>query len=265
MIQTPEFEGITLFKMGRELDGQVLYWCAAYLVEDLLIDTGCAHTAAELLAALAESEVKRVVNTHHHEDHIGANALLADKLGVELYAPAAALPLIAQQPKLFPYQELTWGQAPRSRPRPLGEEISTAHHRFQVLPMPGHCPELVVLWEPSRRWAFVSDLWLIRRPKTSRDFENNLQTLTSLQRLKALKPRVLFTGLGDIEEDAVAALSETIAWLQEQRDRIIALAEEGLEPAKIVVRLYGRESVLYEMTQGQFSYENFVRSFLKGP
>lgn len=265
MLETRQFEGVTQFRMGRELGGQVLYWCAAYLVEDLLIDSGCAHTAEELLAALAGRGVRRVVNTHHHEDHIGANALLAEKLGLELYAPLEAIPLIAEQPELYPYQLLTWGVAPRSRPRPLGEEIKTASHRFQALPMPGHSAELVVLWEPRQRWAFVSDLWLVRRPKTSRDFENNLQTLTSLQRLKALKPRVLFTGLGDIETDAVAALADTIAWLEEQRNQIIDLAEAGLEPKEIVQKLYGRESPMYELTQGQFSYENFVRSFLKGP
>jgi hydroxyacylglutathione hydrolase len=265
MIEISQFEGITRFKMGTELDGEVFYWCSAYQVDELLIDSGCAHTAKELLEALEGRGIKMVVNTHHHEDHIGANALLAEKLGVELFAPGAALQRIAKQPELFPHQELLWGRAQRSLPHALGEEISTSGHRLQVIPMPGHSDDLVVFWEPKQRWAFVSDLWLLRHPKTCRNFENNLQALTSLQRLKAMRPRVMFTGLGDIEENAVEALVETIDWLEQCRDRAVGLAEGGMAPGEIVQEMFGRESAHYEMTQGQFSYEHFVRSFLKGP
>lgn len=265
MIEISQFEQVTRYKMGREINGEVFYWCAAYQVDELLIDSGCAHTSGELLEALKGRGVKMVANSHHHEDHIGANALLAEKLGVELYAPGPSLARIAEQPKLYPYQELVWGPAPRSSPKVLGEELTTSGHRLQVIPMPGHSDDLVVFWEPSQRWAFVSDLWLVTRPKTSRSFENNLQALTSLQRLKAMRPRVMFTGLGAIQEEAVEALVETIAWLEECRDKVVGMAEAGKSPAEIVQEMFGKESALYELTQGQFSYEFFVRSFLKGP
>ena len=265
MIQTSQHGPVTCFKMGREIDGQVIYWCGAYLVDGLLIDSGCAHTAPELLEALRDSGVRQVVNTHSHEDHIGANPLLAQELGVALYAPAGSLDYIAgDAPRIHPYQELLWGQAPPSRPQPLGSRVETPKHRFEVIPSPGHSKDSVVLWEPEQGWAFVGDTWLAHRPKASRDFENNLQTMASLRHLRALEPRVLFTGLGGVETQAVEALEETIAWLEEQRDQVLALTARGLEPAEIVQRLYGRESVMHGFTRGQFCFENFVRSFLKG-
>lgn len=62
-----------------------------------------------------------MLNTHHHEDHIGGNALLARELGVELWAPAASLErLAAPEKELYPYQMLMWGPAPPSRPGPWG-------------------------------------------------------------------------------------------------------------------------------------------------
>ena len=37
MIIAGNYGNVTCIKMGRDLDGQVLYWVAAYLVDDLLI------------------------------------------------------------------------------------------------------------------------------------------------------------------------------------------------------------------------------------
>lgn len=52
MIQISQHGPVTRFKMGREIDGRVMYWCAAYQVGDVLIDSGCVHTAPDLLGAL---------------------------------------------------------------------------------------------------------------------------------------------------------------------------------------------------------------------
>lgn len=109
MIETHNFEQVTRFRMGRAVEGQVAYWCAAYLVDGLLIDTGCAHCAAELLAALRGRRVLRAVNTHYHEDHVGANAPLERELGLELLAPAGALEAIGRGYRLPPAREMVWG------------------------------------------------------------------------------------------------------------------------------------------------------------
>ena len=94
MLKINQHEQVTQYLLGSEHDGKVLYWCACYQIDDLLIDTGHPHGAAELLARLDGRGVKRAVITHHHEDHIGANALLRDELGVELFAPEGSLDLI---------------------------------------------------------------------------------------------------------------------------------------------------------------------------
>ncbi|MCF8048322.1 MAG: MBL fold metallo-hydrolase [Desulfarculaceae bacterium] len=265
MIQISEHGPVTCFKMGRDMGGQVMYWCAAYLVGDVLIDSGCVHTAPELAQALTGRKVRAVVNTHHHEDHIGGNALLAQRLGVELYAPAAALErLAAPEKELYPYQMLMWGPAPASRPQPLGGEVRAGDFRLEVMPAPGHSDDLVVYYEPHQGWAFVSDLWVAPRQKTSRDHENSRQILAAQKALAARSPKVMFTGMGDVVAPAAPALSQSIAFLEEMAAKVDELAAKGMEPPRMVEELFGRESSLMTMTQGQLSYENFVRSFLKG-
>ena len=61
-----------------------------------MVDTGCAHTHKELLKALEGRPVERIVNTHTHEDHIGANgALQWQNPRLDILAHPLALPVLA--------------------------------------------------------------------------------------------------------------------------------------------------------------------------
>ena len=47
------------------------YDVSAYLLDDVLVDTGFAHARAQVLAAVRTSRPRGVVVTHWHEDHAG--------------------------------------------------------------------------------------------------------------------------------------------------------------------------------------------------
>ena len=66
MIESNYFEEVMQIKMGRDIEGQVFYWVAAYLVDGLLIDTGCMYTAEELVDFLEGKTLNLAVNTHYH-------------------------------------------------------------------------------------------------------------------------------------------------------------------------------------------------------
>ena len=263
MLKVSEYEDVVRFRLGPELMGRVAYWCAAYLVDGMLVDSGCASCAVEFLAALEGRRVDLVVNTHHHEDHTGSNARLAAERGARLLAPAASLDLIENGFKLYPYQQMIWWPSPSSRPEPLGDTVSTPNHTYRVIPTPGHSPDHVILWEPETGRAFTGDLFIAENPKTCRTDEVMGRTISSLRRLHELKPRVMFTGLGQIVEEAAAVLGRTIAYLEDCRGSFRRLSGQGLTPEQIVREVYGRESGLRELTQGQMSYENFVSSLLE--
>ena len=74
MLEINEFEEITQIKLSRELNGKPLYRVAAYLVDGLLIDTGCSYTSAELVSLLRDKKITQVINTHFHEVHVGTHS-----------------------------------------------------------------------------------------------------------------------------------------------------------------------------------------------
>jgi len=72
--------------------GRAVYYTAAYWVDGLMVDTGCSYTAKELVSAVENDDLDSIVNTHSHEDHIGANEMLSKNRGARIFAHDSALP-----------------------------------------------------------------------------------------------------------------------------------------------------------------------------
>ena len=131
MLATTEYGQVTQIKLCRYPDFQPATCVSVYLVDSLLIDSGPAHIAEELTAFLKDKEVKTVVNTHHHEDHIAANALLKERYGVELLAHRLAVNKTNQPARLYPFQEEVWGYPIPSQVEEIGDNLTTKHFRFE--------------------------------------------------------------------------------------------------------------------------------------
>jgi len=265
MIKTKQFGDVLQINMGREKDGQVLYWVSAYLVDGLLIDTGCAHTAYELVDFLKDFNVHTAVNTHYHEDHIGANSLLQKTLGIDIFAHKDSVPLINKVPELYPYQEMVWGYPEPSKVNCMPESIETDRFHFDVVNTPGHCRGHIALIEPENSWCFTGDLFVDERPKVIRSDEDVQQIIKSMQRLMELPSRelVLFTSVRKIVEGGKKALKTCIEYLRDISDQAKKLEREGHSIKDIVRVLLGGEGLFPELTNGQFSSENLIRSVLR--
>ena len=273
MIQISQFGAITQFRMGRESQGQepwqppgqVFYWTAAYLVDGLLIDTGCPHTAEEFVRSLDGRPIKLAVNTHYHEDHVGANYLLQQKFGVRILASRESIPLINEIPKQHTYQELVWGIPVPTKVSLLPDKIDTEHFRFDVIPTPGHCKGHVALVEPTQGWCFSGDLYSSREPKAIRPEEDMGETARSMQKLIDLKTDelVLFTGLGNVVQDGREALRACTAYLRDLSLKAKQLTKQGFSTSAIRDQIFGRETVLAGITEGDVSAENMIRAVLR--
>lgn len=265
MIETTSFEEVTQIRMSREIDGKPLYWVAAYLVDDLLIDTGCSFTAAELVNFLADRPLRRIVNTHFHEDHIGGNRLLQEKFGIDILAPAESVPLIRQRTALFPYQEMVWGYPVPSEAHPLPRLIRTSQYLFDVIDTPGHSIGHVSLVERERGWCFSGDIFARERLKFIRPEEEMGETVASMKKLIGLPTDrlILFTSLGRIIEDGRRALRDCIRYIEDLSQRAKALEKNGNEVPEIIREIFGGEHAFATLTNGQYTTENLVRSVLK--
>jgi glyoxylase-like metal-dependent hydrolase (beta-lactamase superfamily II) len=262
MLATTEYGQVTQIKLCRYPDnpgGTV----SAYLVDSLLIDSGPAHTAEELSDFLKDKGVKIVVNTHYHEDHIAANALLKERYGVELLAHPLAVNKINRPATLYPYQEEVWGYPIPSQVKEIGDTVTTQHFRFEVIYTPGHDRDHICLFEPKHGWLFTGDLFVGTRPNVVRPMDDVRQIIADLKKVKDLKPHILFPAPGKVRTEPVPMLEQTIRYLEDLGQKVMELHDKGLSPADIMKQIFGTEAPLAEFTQQQFSSLNMVKSFLK--
>lgn len=265
MIRVEQIDEVQKFRLARSLFGRGVYFTTAYWVDGMMIDTGCAHTVRELVDALRGHRIDLVVNTHSHEDHVAGNAALQKLYGAKVLAHPLALPVIENQdrrPPLHPYRRLLWGYPVPSKGKAIGKFVETHHHRFKVIHTPGHSPDHICLYEPSKGWLFSGDLFVGGRDRALRADYNIWLTIASLKKVASLDLAILFPASGSVRENPLEEIIWKIDYLEKLGEGVLALHRQGLSYAQIRRRLLGPEGPIAYYTLGHFSGKNLIRSYI---
>ncbi len=265
MIEISDFRKVKQIKLAAELNGEPYYWVSSYLVDGLLIDTGSAKTLPEFSHFLRGAKISTVVNTHSHEDHIGANRLIQEELGLPIYASRLAIPRIQDPPKVAWYREQVWGSAQPSDPKPLPTVIETSKFRFEVIDTPGHSADHVSFVERNQGWVFSGDLFIGNQMTAAGPEMNISDMLTSMKRLIEFMDDgfILFTALRTVRSDGRKTLLDFVERCEELREQVFELAAQGLDVPKIVNRMFGGENIFASITNGEFSSATLIRLLLQ--
>lgn len=265
LIEVKTIQNVTQIKMSREMGGKALYWVAAYYIDGMLVDTGCDYTSQELCDFLQQYEVQFVVNTHYHEDHIGANHLINTIYNIDIFAHPETVLLMKQTHKLYPYQELVWGY-PKiyEHGLPLGNKITTPNFTFDIIDTPGHCNGHISLLEANKGWCFTGDLFVSENPKVIRPEEDVTQIVNSMETILTSTNSnfVLFTSVGKVVENGRDALQDCVSNLKRLSRVVKELNQKGHSISTIRDMLLGGESALAQHTNQQFSSENLIKAAL---
>jgi len=268
-IWVTHYSSITRLNLARTLFGRGRYWTTAYLVDGLLIDSGCAYSTSELLAYLRDESLTRLVNTHTHEDHIGANGLLQRvNNGLKILAHPLALPVLSaprEKQPLQPYRRLLWGWPEPSSGELVsdGEVIRTENFNFRVIHTPGHSPDHICLYEPERGWLFSGDLFVGGRDRALSADADIWGVIRSLKKIADLPLSKLFPGSAHVRENPVTEIYEKIAYLEEMGEKVLDLHRKGWSVSVISRAMFGAGMFIEAFTLGHFSRRNLVRSYLR--
>jgi glyoxylase-like metal-dependent hydrolase (beta-lactamase superfamily II) len=177
----------------------------------VLIDPG-GHDDA-LAAAVEAVDLGHVLVTHHHPDHAGAVDRFAE--GATVWARAG---------RVDAFSDAT-GVTPDRTFRP-GTTIPTGDGRLRVLDTPGHAPEHVAFGTASG--LVCGDLAVAEGSVAIAAPEGDMRAyLTSLRRVHAMAPSVMFPAHGPVIETPRPTLERLIAHRLDRESRVLAAVEDG--------------------------------------
>ncbi len=259
----------------------------AYLVEGdplTLIDTGpkAGMSRAALEAGLAErgygvEDLRRIVITHHHVDHMGLAGELVARSGAELWTHPYNVAWLAdyegERQRQRPFYDQIWRGAgvpdevlrlmeasstgigrwldPVTATHTLdeGDILSLGGDAWRVFHTPGHAGGLVCLWEPASATLLAND-HLIRDISSNPVLEppplmngprprRLVEYLHQMQRMAALGPEVALPGHGEPVTDVPGLVRQRVAF-HERRAR------------RLLDALNGEPRSLWDLTQSLF-------------
>src|SRR5215210_1370559 len=204
----------------------------AYLLGDVLVDTGLRTSAKKIKEALGGRELEAIALTHAHGDHGGSARKLARDLGLPVWVGAADREaaetgkVVAKSPYDKPGLSViagAMGNMPSvsvARDLREGDELTAG---FTVLDTPGHSPGHVSFWRESDRVLICGDVFFnmhllttvpgLRQPPGPFTVDPALNR-ESERKVARLEPATAAFGHGPvIEGEAAAQLARFVATL----------------------------------------------------
>ena len=269
MLRVSQLDEVTRFDSTLSVAGRGYYWTTFYYLDGLLIDTGCAHTAINLRDYLHGKEINLIINTHSHEDHIGANGILQETgKEIKILAHPLALPVLSHPREAQPlqlYRQLFWGWPKPSQGQAVedGETINIPKHVFKIIHTPGHSPDHLCLYEPERGWIFTGDLFVGGRDRGVVAGCDIWQMIASLKKIAKLPLTRMFPGSARMRSNPHDDLFARINYLEERGDRVAELHGKGWNVDSIARGVFGGPMRIEFITRGHFSRRNLVLSYLR--
>ncbi|MGE5389612.1 MAG: MBL fold metallo-hydrolase [Deltaproteobacteria bacterium] len=265
MIVRNDLGEVTQLVQNIEFEGQIVYTMALYYVDGILIDTGPFKQRGEFLPVFDELDITKVINTHHHEDHIGNNPLFNVK-EIPIYAHPEGIPLISDTsrwaPQLLYYQRFFFDLPPSSACKPAGDFVEGFKYRFRVIHTPGHAPDHIALLQEENGWLFTGDLFRSIKVTHLRRNEDLQLTIASLEHLLSYDFQTIFCSGGGIYEPGREKLREKIEWSKNLQANTLRLHQEGLDPELIRDTLLGPENMMAQFTEGDYTKLNMIQAII---
>lgn len=259
------YEEVQAYTFGYSLLGKPSLFVHLYFVDGILIDTGQRKAQRQIMKAVQKLEIEQIFITHHHEDHSGNIKAISTYHDCPVYASEKCCAMMKSPPRISFAQKITWGNRESQQDMiPKADTITTNNYHFQIIPIPGHAPDMVALYEPERKWLFSADLYLNSYIDYFVETESMAQQIKSIKRILELDFKVLFCAHKPQLKHAKQQLNKKLDFLEAFFDQAAALHYQGCPAREIFRNLELKENWLVKiLSSGYLSKMNMVKSVLR--
>jgi glyoxylase-like metal-dependent hydrolase (beta-lactamase superfamily II) len=250
-------------KVGTEVQGRVLHWVYLYYYRNLLFDTGCLNTAHEVFEHFKGREIKAVLITHYHEDHIGAVNLFKEI--TDVYVPEESLEILKNPPDIPKYRKIGWGQPEKIEGVKVTKEVMKFDDvEVRMIKTHGHSFDLVSYLVDDK--LFCGDLVINTAQMVCMREEDLIGTIESIEKVLKYDFSYAYTGVGVASREEVFEYLNYLKGLKEKAEKLYA---EGKSIDEIVNACFpnpSQKAILMEfVSEKEWARENMVKSLLGLP
>ncbi len=235
-------------------------------IGDTLIDTGQSKSREEVVKKLDALNIKKIILTHHHEDHTGNAAYLSRRYEVPVYAHPKCVQMLKVGLKLPPLGAIISGGVEKVRAKKLLEDeiIETGDYTLKPVYTPGHTSDHYSFYMKEKGWLFSGDLYVADKIKYFSDNESMKQQIESLEKLCALDFDVLLCSHNPKLENGKKHLEKKLQGFKEFYEKVLFLHSKGYNFNSILKETGRKENNFYNIvTLGSFNAINMVKSVLR--
>jgi hydroxyacylglutathione hydrolase len=187
----------------------------------VLIDTGYISDFSDTERLINQlgvniSDVRQIINTHCHCDHMGGNKIIQEKSGCDIALHKVGKHFIDTQDDWSTWWKYYHQKADFftcTRTLEDGEVIGIGPHRFKILHTPGHASDGIVLYNKEEKVLISSDtLWENDLAVMTIRIEGStalFQMMESLEKLESLDVTMVCPGHGAPFSDMKRAISKS--------------------------------------------------------
>ncbi len=188
---------VTLIQLS-DLDSNI------YIIGDTAIDSGTGLNFTRLyqmmkMLKMSLNDIKCIINTHSHFDHIGGNGYF---INADIAIHDADADVVEKGDSKMSYAEFFDGSLkPREVKTRLkeGDVISAGGMELEVIHTPGHTPGSICLYDSKTMTLFTGDTVLSDgMGRTDMPGGNDEQMNASLDRLSSIKVKRMLPGHGEV-------------------------------------------------------------------
>lgn len=184
IVDSFQHEEVVGFKFGYVPFGKPKMFAHLYFIDGLLIDAGQSRMKDSVLSELKDYQIDKIFLSHHHEDHTGNVESIRSMANCKVYGSKLCSDMMKDPPGISPAQKMVWGDRDSvDYIEPVADYIDTPNYRFELIPIPGHAPDMVALYERSKRWLFSSDLYVSSYIGYMLPDENLMEQIESIDRV----------------------------------------------------------------------------------
>jgi len=258
------FHGVTGFELGRSYFLPPLMTTYCYTLGDIMIDTGQFHMQKEVLNIARDHRIKRVLLTHHHEDHSGNAAIIKQNLNARVFGHPLTKIKMQATSKILPYQKYMWGKATRLTIEILPEKIKTDLGDIIPIHTPGHAKDHTSFFIRDKGILFSGDLFLADKIKFFRSDEVVRTQILSLKKILTLDFDMLLCGHHPKPAKGKIHIKNKLDFLEKFEGNVIKFHQKGYSVKQIFNALKLKENYFIKyFCFGNVSMINGVRSVVR--